>query len=187
MAKNSIIYHLLLLFLLMITLLVALFIMASQEVVSSDTIVTLSTVQAKEETLPEQLPSDSNYYKLASNKYDVPWEIILEIHKVEHSRYMDSPKSYAGARGCMQFMPTTFYGKDIWNSWEKKMVHLKGYGVDGNGDDVADIHNCIDSIFSDANYLQENQNKTGSWWWTIGAYNCNKDWYIKKVLRGRLL
>lgn len=78
-------------------------------------------------------------YKEAGAKYGVPWQVLYGIHLTE-TGLRDGAISNAqgsGAQGPMQFMPGTW----------------RAYGVDGNGDGVADINNATDAIYGAANYL----------------------------------
>jgi membrane-bound lytic murein transglycosylase B len=84
----------------------------------------------------------SNYedtYKTAGEKYGIPWQILYGIHMTEtgcrNGAIMNG--SGSGAQGPMQFMPGTW----------------RAYGVDGDGDGIADINNAIDAINGAANYL----------------------------------
>ena len=91
-------------------------------------------------TQPPGLPSSfDEAYKQAGSRYGVPWQILYGLHLTE-SGLRDGAISSGygtGAQGPMQFMPAT------WTS----------YGVDGNGDGVADINNAIDAIYGAASYL----------------------------------
>ncbi|MBU1167238.1 lytic transglycosylase domain-containing protein [Patescibacteria group bacterium] len=104
-------------------------------------------------------------YKSAGEQYQIPWEVLSAIHKVETGRRGDtSVASYAGASGPMQFMPSTF----------------RSYGVDGDGDGRALIHDSDDAIFSAANYLKANggdRNISGA----LLHYN-HSSAYVNKVL-----
>lgn len=120
--------------------------------------------------LAENFAEDSSIYKEAAkaqNLGEENWQLLSGIHAAETSgtRHTGSPISYAGARGCMQFMPAT---------WEK-------YKVDGNGDGEIEITNCEDSVHSAANYLAKLHEKN-NWWNTIWHYN-HAQWYVKKVWR----
>lgn len=87
----------------------------------------------------EILPAGSfeQVYKDAASKYGVPWEILFGLHMVE-TGLRDGPIGGGGGpQGPLQFMPGTW----------------AAYGVDGNGDGVADINNAIDAIHGAANYL----------------------------------
>lgn len=111
-----------------------------------------STIVTKEEPsiplspVPSVAPiaqaQPSNYddvYKQAGAKYGVPWEILYGLHLTE-TGCRDGAifnHSGSGARGPMQFMPGT------WSA----------YGVDGNGDGVADIDNAVDAIHGAANFI----------------------------------
>jgi hypothetical protein len=64
----------------------------------------------------------------------------------------------------MQFMPETW----------------AGYGVDANGDGVADPYDPEDAIFAAANYLRAS-GAPGDWYNAIFAYN-HADWYVADVL-----
>ena len=68
----------------------------------------------------------------------------------------------------MQFMPATF----------------AAYGVDGDRDGFADIHNPVDAIFSAAHYLCANGGGRGpaSLARAIWHYN-HADWYVALVLK----
>ncbi|MFH1508676.1 MAG: lytic transglycosylase domain-containing protein [bacterium] len=83
-------------------------------------------------------------YRQAAKKYDVPWEVLSAVHYVETKRSGDSfIRSYAGAQGPMQFIPSTF----------------RAYGTDGNGDNIAQINNVNDAIYSAANLLSHSGGK----------------------------
>ena len=78
-------------------------------------------------------------YKRAEATYGVDWRLLRAVHYVETGQSgSTSIKSYAGATGPMQFLPST------WRS----------YAQDGNGDGVSDINNVDDAIFGAANYLR---------------------------------
>ena len=78
--------------------------------------------------------------------------------------------SSAGAVGWMQFLPST------WKEW----------GVDANGDGVADPYNPVDAIFTAARYLHAagaSKNLSQA----IFAYN-HAGWYVQSVLlRAKLI
>jgi membrane-bound lytic murein transglycosylase B len=76
-------------------------------------------------------------WQAAGSTYGIPWEVLAAINKVETNFGSNLGPSSAGAVGWMQFMPST------WARW----------GVDANGDGVADPDNPTDAIFSAARYL----------------------------------
>lgn len=104
-------------------------------------------------------------YQDAGQKYSIPWEILSAIHLVETGRRGNTGiSSYAGATGPMQFMPSTF----------------RRYGVDGDGDGRAIIHDSDDAIYSAANYLRAsggNSNIRGA----LYHYN-HSTAYVNKVV-----
>jgi len=87
-------------------------------------------------------------YKAAAVQYGVPWQVLAAINEIETDYGRNLSVSSAGAVGWMQFMPST------WKTW----------GVDANGDGVADPYNPVDAIFSAARYLHAAA--TGKWPWT---------------------
>jgi transglycosylase-like protein with SLT domain len=90
--------------------------------------------------------------------------ILAAINEIETAFGTNLNVSSAGAIGWMQFMPET---------WD-------GYGVDANGDGVADPYNPEDAIFAAANYLRAS-GAPGDWYGAIFAYN-HADWYVADVL-----
>lgn len=153
------------------------------------------------------LAPDHEVYKEAGEKYEIPWQVVSAIHSAETSgrRHTDSPVSPAGATGCTQFLPSTFYGNIRWTiegktyqysfkeqaTEELIQYHLKrigvsnakfylGYGVDGDHDGVIDLKNCIDAIFSTANYLSQNYEKSKSFEKAVFRYN-HANWYVNNV------
>ena len=76
-------------------------------------------------------------WQAAGSRYGIPWQVLGAINKVETNFGSNLGPSSAGAVGWMQFMPST------WARW----------GIDANGDGVADPDNPTDAIFSAARYL----------------------------------
>jgi murein DD-endopeptidase MepM/ murein hydrolase activator NlpD len=109
-------------------------------------------------------------YQAAGIQYQVPWQVLAAINEIETDYGRNLSVSSAGAVGWMQFMPAT------WKQW----------GIDANGDGVADPFNPVDAIFSAARYLQAagaatNLSKA------IFAYN-HANWYVNQVLlRAKLI
>lgn len=81
----------------------------------------------------------NSLYESAGARYDVNPKLLQAIHIVETGASGSTTRSsYAGATGPMQFLPSTW----------------KRHGVDGDGDDKADISNVADAIFAAAKYLR---------------------------------
>lgn len=107
---------------------------------ATPTIEPVQTAVAGTSTLAQGTPgSFDEVYRQAGAKYAVPWEILYGLHIMETGGRDGAISSGygTGAQGPMQFMPGT------WAS----------YGVDGNGDGIADINNAIDAIFGAANFI----------------------------------
>jgi len=103
-------------------------------------------------------------WQAAGNAYGIPWEVLAAINKVETGFGQNLGPSSAGAVGWMQFMPST------WARW----------GVDANGDGVADPNNPTDAIFSAARYLAG----CGGQFDIARAVYCynHATWYVNEVL-----
>ena len=100
----------------------------------------------------------------AGSTYGIPWQVLAAVNKVESNFGRNLGPSSAGAVGWMQFLPST------WLRW----------GVDANGDGVADPADPADAIYSAARYLaaaggQYDLRRA------IFAYN-HADWYVNEVL-----
>src|SRR5205085_41125 len=122
-------------------------------------------------TSPPASPEQVSYQELqslwqsAGATYGIPWQILGAINKIESNFGQNMGPSSAGAIGWMQFMPST------WLSW----------GVDANGDGIADPWNPQDAIYSAARYLaaaggQSDLRRA------IFAYN-HADWYVNEVVQ----
>ena len=98
----------------------------------------------------------------------LPWTVLAGIGAVETGHGANVHRSVKGAVGPMQFLPSTF----------------AAYGVDGNGDGVADIHNPADAIYSAARYLcLWGAGRGGQALYdAIWAYN-HADWYVRLVVQ----
>jgi murein DD-endopeptidase MepM/ murein hydrolase activator NlpD len=103
-------------------------------------------------------------WQQAGAQYGVPWQVLAAINKVESNFGRNEGPSSAGAIGWMQFMPST------WMRW----------GVDANGDGVADPWNAADAIFSAARYLNAAGASTNLPR-AIFAYN-HAGWYVNEIL-----
>jgi murein DD-endopeptidase MepM/ murein hydrolase activator NlpD len=120
---------------------------------------------------PPAVPQAMSYPQLlgiwqrAGAAYGVPWQVLAAINKVESNFGRNMGPSSAGAIGWMQFMPST------WERW----------GVDANGDGVADPWNAEDAITAAARYLAASGGQTdiaGA----IYSYN-HAQWYVDEVLQ----
>ncbi len=146
----------------------------------------------KEEVPSEYLP----IYKAAEKEYGVPWNLLAAHHRVETKfSTMNSLVSPVGAEGHMQFMPCTFVGwshpscsdlgkGDIPEKQKTDPAIIEkygGYGVDANGDGVADPFQIEDAVFSAANYLARNGAAEGEIEQAVFAYN-HSDEYVEDVL-----
>jgi hypothetical protein len=103
-------------------------------------------------------------WQAAGSSYGIPWEVLAAINKVETDFGRNLGPSSAGAVGWMQFMPST------WARW----------GMDANGDGIADPDNPTDAIFSAARYLAA----CGGQMDIAGAVYCynHASWYVNDVL-----
>jgi murein DD-endopeptidase MepM/ murein hydrolase activator NlpD len=120
---------------------------------------------------PPAVPQSLNFQQLvalwqgAGSAYGIPWEVLASINKVESNFGRNMGPSSAGAVGWMQFMPST------WDRW----------GVDANGDGVADPWNPEDAIFAAARYLAA-AGGTQDISRGVLAYN-HAQWYVDEVLQ----
>ena len=103
-------------------------------------------------------------WQQAGAQYDVPWQVLAAINKIESNFGRNMGPSSAGAIGWMQFIPST------WMRW----------GVDANADGVADPWNATDAVFSAARYLQA-AGAPADLYRAVFAYN-HADWYVQEVL-----
>ena len=120
---------------------------------------------------PPAVPQSLNFQQLvalwrgAGSAYGIPWEVLASINKVESNFGRNMGPSSAGAVGWMQFMPST------WERW----------GVDANGDGVADPWNPEDAIYAAARYLAA-AGGTQDIARGVLAYN-HAQWYVDEVLQ----
>ncbi|HEY0277504.1 MAG TPA: lytic murein transglycosylase [Solirubrobacterales bacterium] len=114
--------------------------------------------------VPQQLVP---IYQRASAQYGLGSQgaaVLAGINAVETGFGTNLGPSSAGAEGWMQFMPST------WAT----------YGVDANGDGVAEPDNPEDAIYSAARYLAA-AGMPADTYGAIYAYN-HADWYVSEVL-----
>jgi len=136
-------------------------------------------------------------YLDAGKKYNVPWEVLAAINKVETDFGRNLSTSHTGARGWMQFQPCTWVGwngnhctrlgdltKNIDITDPKNIKKYGGYGVDANGDGKADPYDPVDAIHTAAKYLAANHKSGEDWFAPKGAvwyYNHDYTHYVLKV------
>ena len=104
-------------------------------------------------------PSLLTIYQQAAGRCALPWTVLAAVGKVEsdHARSsmpgVASGVNAAGAAGPMQFG----IGGRAGNTWGDGPVRAVppdvDYGVDGNGDGVADVYEPADAIHAAAGYL----------------------------------
>jgi hypothetical protein len=106
------------------------------------------------------------YMRGAATCPGLPWNVLAGIGQVETDHGQNKNISSAGAMGPMQFMPAT---------WAV-------YGVDGDGDGVANILDQADAIFTAAHYLcADGGGNSATLYQAIFAYN-HSDYYVNTVL-----
>jgi murein DD-endopeptidase MepM/ murein hydrolase activator NlpD len=115
---------------------------------------------------PQQLPLSSLHllWERAGSTYGIPWQVLAAINKIESNFGGNMGPSSAGAVGWMQFMPST------WLRW----------GVDADGDGIADPWKATDAIYAAARYLAAAGGQTDISR-AVFAYN-HADWYVREVL-----
>jgi len=124
--------------------------------------VAYTTRASKPQLLP--LSALNLLWQRAGYTYGIPWQVLASINKIESNFGQNMGPSSAGAVGWMQFMPST------WLRW----------GVDADGDGIADPWNPTDAIFAAARYLAAADGQTDISR-AIFAYN-HADWYVRQVL-----
>ncbi|HEY8775019.1 MAG TPA: lytic murein transglycosylase [Gaiellaceae bacterium] len=115
---------------------------------------------------PQQLPLSTLHgiWEQAGAAYGIPWQVLAAINKIESNFGQNMGPSSAGAVGWMQFMPST------WLRW----------GVDADGDGIADPWNATDAIYAAARYLAAAGGQTDISR-AVFSYN-HADWYVREVL-----
>lgn len=111
----------------------------TKEEIVVKSVISEPTPTATSSPVAAPVSSFDEVYKKAGEAYGVPWQILYGLHMTETGGRdgLIMNHSGSGARGPMQFMPGTW----------------AAYGVDGNGDGVADIDNAVDAIYGAANFL----------------------------------
>ncbi len=122
------------------------------------------TTQTRSQTGPMSFAALESIWQAAGSAYGIPWTVLAAINKVETNFGQNLGPSSAGAVGWMQFMPST------WARW----------GIDANGDGVADPDNPTDAIFSAARYLAG----CGGQFDIKRAVYCynHASWYVNEVM-----
>ena len=103
-------------------------------------------------------------WQSAGSAYGIPWHVLASINKIESNFGGNMGPSSAGAVGWMQFMPST------WLRW----------GLDADGDGIADPWNATDAVYAAARYLAASGGQTDIAR-AIYSYN-HADWYVREVL-----
>lgn len=140
-------------------------------------------------------PTHINTYQKAAKAYNVPWTLLAAVHRVETEFSTKSDdRSTAGAEGPFQFMPCTFVGwahptcsgkgKGEITAKDKTSVttiaKYGGYGIDGNGDGIANPFHFVDAAYSAAHYLAAAGATEGYYETAIYTYN-HSSRYVENV------
>jgi murein DD-endopeptidase MepM/ murein hydrolase activator NlpD len=104
-------------------------------------------------------------WQQAGAAYGVPWQVLASINKVESNFGRNMGPSSAGAIGWMQFMPST------WERW----------GVDADGDGIANPWSPEDAIAAAARYLAASGGQADVSR-AVFSYN-HAQWYVDEVLQ----
>jgi len=128
------------------------------------------------------------YQAAADTCPGLPWQVLAAIGKKEtnHGRSglpgVQSGMNFAGAAGPMQFG----IGGKAGNTWGGLPVRQVppdlSYGMDGDGDGIANVYDPADAVFSAAGYLCANGGaQSADLTRAIFAYN-HADWYVSEIL-----
>ncbi|QOY36813.2 lytic transglycosylase domain-containing protein [Anaerobacillus isosaccharinicus] len=133
-------------------------------------------------------------YQSAAEEYGIPWELLAAVHRVETVfSLMDPLVSPVGALGPFQFMPRTWVGwshpgsalgkiEDNIDITSIELIRLhSGYGIDANGDGIADPFEIEDATFAAAKYLSDHGAANGDIEKALFAYN-RSNAYVDEVL-----
>ncbi|MFD2328745.1 peptidoglycan DD-metalloendopeptidase family protein [Cohnella sp. GCM10020058] len=137
-----------------------------------------------------------DYYQSAAAQFNVPWNLLAAMHRVETVfSTMDPMVSPVGAVGHMQFMPKTWIGwsypggsklgdadipDDILTD-PSEIQKYGGYGMDADGDGRADPFDIADAIYTAAKYLQSNGGTPFNPEKALYAYNHDQK-YVANVM-----
>lgn len=135
-------------------------------------------------------------YQMAGKKYNIPWELIMAIHRVETHFGADLNTSSVGAIGHTQFMKASWIGwrypgrtrlgdLNISNDILMDPAQIQkwgGFGQDCSGDNRADPYNVADAMCSTANYLAKNGGSSGNYRRAVYQYN-HAGWYVDRVFK----
>ncbi|MDV2683748.1 lytic transglycosylase domain-containing protein [Alkalihalophilus lindianensis] len=134
-------------------------------------------------------------YKEAAEEYEVPWELLASVHRVETIfSTMDPLISPVGAVGHFQFMPRTWVGwsypggdlgqiEDEIDITDIDLIEEhRGYGVDATGNGKADPFDLYDSAYSAARYLADHGASEGDYERALFAYNQSNE-YVSQVMK----
>jgi murein DD-endopeptidase MepM/ murein hydrolase activator NlpD len=115
---------------------------------------------------PAQLdyPQLQALWQRAGAAYAIRWQVLAAINKIESNFGRNMGPSSAGAVGWMQFMP------DTWLRW----------GMDGDGDRIADPWDPEDGVYSAARYLAAADGASDIRR-AVFAYN-HATWYVNDVM-----
>ena len=155
------------------------------------------TFEIKDSTMQVEIPEEYlDIYMAAEEEFGVPWALLAAHHRIETKfSSMSTLVSPVGAEGHMQFMPCTFVGwshpscSDLGKGDipEEDKVNPEviemygGYGIDANGDGVADPFDIEDAIFSAANYLAASGAADGDIEKAVFNYNRSEK-YVEDVM-----
>ena len=151
----------------------------------------------KDSTMQVEIPEEyMEIYLAAEEEYGVPWALLAAQHRIETKfSTMSTLVSPVGAEGHMQFMPCTFVGwshpscgdlgkGDIpeEDKVNPEIIEMYGgYGIDANGDGIADPFDVEDAIFSAANYLADSGAADGEIEKAVFNYNRSNK-YVEDVM-----
>lgn len=117
-------------------------------------------------------PEYAALYLAASAQTGTPWQLLAAVHEAETGQRGDTAvRSYAGAVGPMQFLPSTF----------------NRYAVDGDHDGAARITDLEDAMYTAGRYLATGGADHGRYRDALYRYNHSAS-YVNHVLAiaGRL-